>query len=105
MSSLNKLRALNKQIIFTFLQDTSGNYFHETTKTGLVLLENKDKQLKPARWGKVERIGKDVSSEIKIGDFILIEPLMWTTHLAFEGEKFWVTSEDKVMCVSEENIT
>jgi len=103
ISSLSKLRALNDTIIFVFVQDTAGNMFHEQTKSGIAYIENKDKQLKSARWGKVVKTGKDVSSEIANGQYVLIEPLMWTTHMAHEGEKFWVTSEDKILAIAEEN--
>lgn len=97
-----ELRPLNNKIIFTFTQDTTGNMFREQTKFGIAIIENKDKQLKSARWGKVMQVGKTVSEEIAIGQYILIEPLMWTTHLEHDGVKFWVTSEEKVLAVADE---
>lgn len=101
-SGLVELRPLHDRIVFTFLQDTTGGMFHEQTKFGIAIVENKDKQLKVARWGKVVSIGKGVSEEISIGQYILIEPLGWTTHELYEGNKFWITGESKILAVSDE---
>ena len=101
-SSLNKLKAINDRIIFKFVQDTTGNMFHEKTKSGFIIIEKADKQLKTARWCQVYKIGKEVSEEIYPGLYILVENLMWTQHLLFEGEKFWTTTEEKVLAVSDE---
>lgn len=101
-SSLNKLKALNDRIIFKFVQDTTGNMFHEKTKSGFVVIEKADKQLKSARWAQVYKFGKDVSTEIYPGIYILVENLMWTQQVTFEGEKLWTTTEEKVLAVSDE---
>jgi co-chaperonin GroES (HSP10) len=103
MSSVTRLRALNDRIIFQFLQDTTGNMFHEKTKHGIIVAENANKQLSAPRWAKVISVGKDVSNEIKSGMYILIENLMWTNHTDFEWEKFWVTSEEKILLISDDN--
>jgi co-chaperonin GroES (HSP10) len=103
MSSLNKLRAIKNSIIFTFVEDISAGMFHSTTKSGLAIVEAKDKQLKVPRWGKVVKIGPEVSDEVKEGTYILVEPLMWTTNTEFEGEKFWVTNESKIFAVADFN--
>lgn len=99
--SLKNLKALNDKIIFKFVQDTAGNMFRETTKSGITVMENKEKQLQAPRWGVVVTVGKDVSAEIYEGLYILVEPLMWTLHLEYDSEKFWVTSEPKVLAVSD----
>ena len=102
MSALKKLQPINDRIIFTFLQDTRGNIFRETTKSGLQIIENSDKQLKNARWGKVVSVGAEVSSEIYPDLFILLDPLGWTLHVEFENEKFWNTSESKILAITTE---
>ena len=101
-SSLNKIKALNDRIIFKFVQETVGGKFEEKTKSGFLIIEGADKQLKAPRWGQVYKIGRDVSSDITPGMYILIENLMWTEHVVFEGEKLWTTSEEKVLAVSDE---
>ena len=105
MSSLKKLKPLNDRILFTFLQDTRGNQFRETTKFGLQIIEDKDKQMKTPRWGVVISVGEDVSSEITEGLYVLIDPLGWTLNVEFENEKFWNTSEERVIAVTTERPT
>lgn len=102
MKALKKLKVLHDKILFKFLQDTTGNMFHEKTKFGFSIIENKDKQLKSPRWAQVIKAGKDVSEDIYPKLYILIEPLMWTTHIEYEGEKIWLTTEEKVIAVSDE---
>lgn len=103
MSALKKLKPINDRIIFVFLQNIEGSQFQETTKSGIQIIESKDKQLKGARWGKVISVGENVSSEIYEGLYILIEPLSWTLHVEFQREKFWNTSEDRILAVSTES--
>lgn len=101
-SSLNKLKAIKDKIIFKFIQDTTGNMFHEVTKSGFHIIEKADKQLKTARWAQAYKVGNTVCDDIKAGTYILIENLMWTQHVTFEGEKMWTTTEEKVLAVSDE---
>lgn len=103
-STLNKLKALNDRIIFKFVQETVGGKFVEKTKSNFVIIEGADKQLKAPRWGIAYKVGKDVSEDIKEGTYILIENLMWTEHVVFEGEKMWTTAEEKVIAVSDEPV-
>lgn len=98
------LKPLNDSIIFQFLQDVVGRQFNQTTKTGIQIVEAKDKQVKEARWGKVVAIGKDVSEDdVKIGDFIYIAPLMWTNSLKYQGQYYWRTNLKSVLSTSSED--
>lgn len=105
MSSLENLRALNNQIIFVFTEDTTGNAFHTKTKFGIEIVEDRSRQMNKARWGKVVKVGKNVSSDITPGLYVLVEALQWTTHHMFEGEKFWVTTEEKCLVASEDYVS
>jgi co-chaperonin GroES (HSP10) len=99
--ALKDLKALNNKIIFQFLQDTTGGQFHETTRHGIVIMENNDKQLNVSRWAKVVKAGPRVSEDISVGDYVLIEALQWTTHIIWNREKFWMTTDEKIMAVSD----
>ncbi len=100
---MNKLKAINDSILFQFVEKIIGNKFQETTSSGFIIMENEDKQLKSARWGKVLSVGNNVKSEdIVVDEYVLIEPLMWTTHLMFNNEKIWRTSESKILATSTE---
>ena len=95
-----KLRALNHSVLFKFLDETSGQTgsFSERTRSGLIIPKLKGTQ-KGERWGEVLVIGPDVKG-VLVGDYILIEPLMWTMGEVFEGTKVWKTNTDVIMAVS-----
>lgn len=93
------LRPLGNNILFKFLDETSGSRgeFSERTRSGLIIPKLQTTQ-KGERWGKVIAVGPDAG--VQIDEFILIEPLMWTPNEVFEGEKVWKTNADKVMAVT-----
>lgn len=91
---------LGKSIAFTFCQTSRDGYFRNETEWGFSLVGNDFDAGKP-RWGKVVKLGPDVT-EVAVDDYILIEPLKWTTAVEFDGLKLWRTSEDFVAIVSTE---
>jgi hypothetical protein len=97
-----QLKPLGKNIIFRFLEEASGGGFVPSSG-GLIQLvkQNLDHNREP-KWGQVILIGPAVNPEIQIGDYILIEPLMWTPGFDVEDLKCWKTDSDKVMIVSTE---
>lgn len=58
----------------------------ETTKSGIILTSDDGKAsgIKP-RWGKVWAVGPE-QTEIKIGDWILIEHGRWTRTINYEDD-------------------
>lgn len=94
------LRPLGSSILFVFLDNTSGKQgsFSERTRSGLIIPTLQTTQ-RGERWGKVIAVGQ-AAADVLPGDFILIEPLMWTMHGTVNGEKFWKTNTDKVMAVT-----
>ena len=103
---MSKLRPLGNTILFKFLDQTGGSKgaFSERTRSGLIIPQLQSTQ-KGERWGEIIAVGDDVT-EVAVGDYILIEPLMWTPGEIFEGEKVWKTNHDKVMVVTNDlNLT
>lgn len=103
---MSKLRPLGNTILFKFLDQTGGSKgaFSERTRSGLIIPQLQSTQ-KGERWGEIIAVGDDVT-EVAVGDYILIEPLMWTPGEVFEGEKVWKTNHDKVMVVTNDlNLT
>lgn len=102
------LRVLKKNILFQFEEEST--YFHdkkvkqkgfkEVTPAGIIIV-NQQKNADMARWGIVIKVGPEVTQEIKIGNRILIDKLMWTNGVTHEKEEYWMTSEDKVLCVED----
>ena len=99
---MSTLRPLGNSVLFTFLDETRGTKgsFSERTRSGLIIPTLQQTQ-KGERWGQVTAVGPDVV-DINTGDYVLIEPLMWTRNGVFEGKKIWKTNTDKIMAVSNE---
>lgn len=96
-----KLVPLGKNIIFTFVEDTSNGGFVPNIGGKIILKQNMDHNREP-KWGKVHLVGPEVNKEeIKVGEYILIESLQWTSVFEWEGAKYWKTDAMKVMCTSE----
>lgn len=98
--SLSKLKPLGNTVLFTFLDETGGSRgeFSERTRSGLIVPKLQATQ-KGERWGEVVAVGPEADG-VSVGEYILIEPLMWTRNEVFEGEKIWKTNLDKVMAVT-----
>lgn len=98
-----RLELLSDKVAFLFLENMANNTFKSVTKSGIILAEKTENQVGKARWGKVLLVGPD-AQELEVGDFILVEPLRWTTALDLDnsGDEFWMTDEKSVMAVSKE---
>jgi co-chaperonin GroES (HSP10) len=95
------LAPLKNNIIFTFLENTTASTFIPTHKSGIIIANPNVEQNRDPKWGKVCKIGPQVENEIKIGQYILIEPLMWSPGFNFEGVQYWKTDSSKVLATSE----
>jgi len=97
---MQALTPIGNNVLFQFLDETLGaqGAFSERTRSGLIV-PTLMKTQKCERWGRVTATGADVTG-IAVGDLIMIEPLMWTKHVEFQGEKVWKTNTDKIMMVS-----
>jgi hypothetical protein len=98
-----KLRCPKTRVLFQFLQNTGKNGFVQSTDWGFEIKRETETVTAP-RWAEVKVVGKDVKA-VKPGDFILIEPMMWTLSFEFEKEKYWATAEEKLIAVSAERPT
>lgn len=98
-----KLRPLKNTVLFSFLDETAGakGRFTERTKGSIVIPVLNTSQDKTPRWARVTAVGPDVDG-VQPGDFILIEPLQWTRHEVFEGDKIWKTDDSKILCVTDD---
>lgn len=94
-------RCLNNKVVFKFVEDIANGAFKNKTDWGFQLKQDPAGDIKKPRWGLVEKIGPDVTL-VKEGEYVLIEPLMWTLKLIYEGDEFWYTNEEKILAHSEE---
>lgn len=102
MTIRGKLKPLGNKVLITNM-----NFGEEMTKGGLVLLSDNAKSsgIHP-RWGQVFATGPD-QSEVKEGDWILLEHGRWSRGHEYEtenGEKIDIRLADNnaILCVSNE---
>jgi hypothetical protein len=101
--SFSKLRAFGNNLLFTFLDQTTGDKgkFVERSRGVIIVPVLDSAQASSHRWGKVQSVGSKVDG-VQPGDYILIEALMWTPASSFNGEKIWKTNDEKVLCVTDD---
>jgi len=107
-----KLRCIRNGILFAFLQKTNQKgYFEDETSWGFTISADKngqgqghgafDRSIKEGRWAKVLVVGNECQ-EVEVGDYICVEPAMWTNSFDYDGVAIRKTDESKVMIVSKE---
>lgn len=90
-------------ILFIFNEDFSRGFFQEKTDWGFEIRGGHKNSSQEGRWGKVVALGPEVTEEdMCIGDYIYIEPLMWTKGIKHDGIDIWKTDSNKVLLVSQE---
>lgn len=96
---MSKISPIKDSILFEFCQTTKNGYFRNETQWGFELT-GVDFDAAKARWGVAKHVGPDCK-DVKVGDFIMIDALKWTTALEFGSEKLWRTAEEHVMLTSD----
>ncbi len=107
-----KLRCLRNGFLFAFLQnETAHGLFEEKTAWGFTMtpgsyLRGKDNPryndaMQKARWAKVLTIGPECE-EVEVGDYVCVEPTMYTNAFVHDGIKIRKSDESKVMLISKE---
>ena len=95
------LRPLGNNVMFKFLDETAGAKGGFVEKHGMLIIPQTRSTQKVARWGEVVALGpKAEEAGLKVGDFILIEALMWMEGVKFEDQKIWKTDDSKVLAVT-----
>lgn len=92
----SELQPLHDQIIFQFMEDTTQGRFNSKTSSGILIVDQNDKQVDFNRWGKIIDIGPNVT-DFECGDMILIEKLCWTNSFILPSGRYWVTNQPSVL--------
>lgn len=95
------IEAVRNYVIFTFVEEIYGERFVNNSGGAIILMSDDKAQTTFPRWGKVTNVGPDVT-DVKIDEFILIEPGKWTSNLFVDGKRFWKTDEDQILCTADE---
>lgn len=96
---MSNLRVQKDRILFRFLDETGRGSFDNKTSWGFEI-KKPTEDITTHRWVEVLVVGKDVRY-VKPGQFALVEAMMWTNSFDYENEKFWATSEEKVIGTSD----
>jgi len=96
------LEAISNHILFEFADRIQGKDIYDRTQSGIIIAGTTADQQNKDRWGLVLAVGPDAASEIKVGEYILIERLKWTNGVEVEGKTYWKTDINQVLAVSEE---
>jgi co-chaperonin GroES (HSP10) len=99
---MSKLRAIHDHIIFQFkdesIQLNGMTHFVDKTKWGF-LTSNVQRGMDYPRIGTVVAVGPEVEDKVKVGDEILVEPLMWTIGAKVDFDEYWRTDISYVIGV------
>jgi len=94
---------LNDNIMFRFLDETGGGkgkFADRATPSGIIIAQT-DMQQKLPRWGEVLAVGPD--STIKVGEYILVNALMWTYGTEIDGQKMWKTDDGQIIFATDDH--
>jgi co-chaperonin GroES (HSP10) len=97
---------LRDNIIFRFLDETGGGKgkFSDRVLTSGIIIAQTDMQQKQPRWGEVLAVGPD--STIKVGEYVLVNALMWTYGTEIDGQKMWKTDDGQLIFATDDiNLT
>lgn len=94
------IKVIDDGILFKFVENIAHKTFENKTASGLII-KDRDNDVKHPRWVKILVIGPKVT-KLKVGDYALVDSLMWTNALEYGGDKFWKTNERMILMRSEE---
>ncbi len=102
---MQQVETFKDHILFKFTDDILSGRFINATESGRIVVSSQDtNQSSTSRWAQVTHVGPEVE-EVKVGDFILIEPGMWTSGFWIGTTRLWKTDESKVMVISDQAYT
>lgn len=93
---------IRDNVMFQFLDATGGGkgkFTDRATASGIIIAQDEMQQKLP-RWGCVTAVGP--KSQVKPGEYILIEALMWTYGTEINDEKYWKTDDTRIMMVTDD---
>lgn len=97
------MNAIGKSILFKFVQNVDSTNFENKLDWGFVIKAPTEDSSQP-RWGVIQSLGSECT-DLSVGDYILIEPLMWTNFVEHDGSKYWRTTADKIILSSNSTVS
>lgn len=99
-----ELEPVANHILFQFEDEIDRNRrstFKETTDWGFEMKGSVEETTSYGRWAIIIGLGPEVMEDLRIGQKILIEKLMWTKTVDYNGLKFARTDDSHVIAVEE----
>lgn len=87
-------------VVFQFTDQIINGRFVNSSSGGLIISSQDYKQSNSCRWVKVTHVGPDVV-DITPGEFALVDEGMWTPGFYVGAEHYWVTTDEKLIAVSD----
>ena len=96
------IRAIGNSVVFRFREEVKNGMFLTagTTVGGIYIPPSGDDSGKTARIVDVVAVGPLVE-EVKVGDVIMVTPLMWSDAFTIDGISYWKTIEEHIMGIYE----
>lgn len=95
-----KLELFRKDFTFEFIDEvTSDGFFNSSS----IIYTPSDKTDNRRAREVLVKIVSDKCEFVKSGDKVLLEALMWTVGFDVNGEKTWISDEDKILAYIEES--
>jgi co-chaperonin GroES (HSP10) len=92
---------LTDKIYFKFTENVTSTGFMPKTKNGFLITDvHGYQEIHSPKWGEVIAHGPDVNEEIKSHKYILVEPGKWSPGINFDSDRFWMSEENFIMAVS-----
>lgn len=96
------IKPLGDSVVFEFVELTKNGFFRgQTTNWGFSLENVEDYDAGRSRWGKVLHVGPD-ATQVKEGDYILIEKQKWTLSIEVDNVTMWRTKEEYIVAVTDD---
>ncbi len=103
---LDKLEMIKKHILIKFVNDVADGRMMSKHGTGIILTSALREQTY-AKWAKVLSVGPQCADFVKVGEWILISPMMWSPGYVVADDTnsksltYWKTEEQFVMATSQ----
>jgi hypothetical protein len=94
------IEAVGNAIIFKFVEDVTSTRFINSSESGFIINSIDGNQMMYPRWGEVLHVGSLVT-EVKKGEFILIDPGKWTAGFHMDTDRYWKTDDTHVIGVAD----
>lgn len=98
------LKCFGNVVMMKFLDETGGSKgrFHGRAGFGIIVVASAAQQ-KKHRWAQVMALGPDAEAEgLAIGDYILVESMMWMEANTINGERWNKTDTSKILSVTDD---